>query len=329
MKGGFTSLNYLQGGKDTPAQKDKKNHKNHKKHKILTKSKSHYKKDHCSPKKMKSSSKQDMSCLNQELLYKISEVLNKFHGADIKGSDSGDLYEQICTKMEGISKCKSEKCWLSFHELIKNLSSDERKEFKESFKHKMPDSWKKNPTEWLNTSDIEKCLEQYHDLYDHFKCYGALPMDFSLKKNNDCVSGDLCKIDLKKHFEEGKHNVGIVLNLDDHDEPGSHWVAIYIELLPRNRDKPSMYYFDSIADKPTKEVNRFVKEIQKQYKDLRNEEIEFLYNDIQHQKKNTECGIYCIHFITTMLEGVDFKEYIQEIKDDAFMQKFRSYFFIE
>ena len=310
------TTDYLQGGKDIPT-----------KNKLTKSKKNHYKKHHCSPKQKKS--KQDMSCLNQELLYKISEVLNKFHGADIKGSDSGDLYEQICTKMEGISKCKSEKCWLSFHELIKNLSSDERKEFKESFKHKMPDSWKKNPTEWLNTSDIEKCLEQYHDLYDHFKCYGALPMDFSLKKNNDCVSGDLCKIDLKKHFEEGKHNVGIVLNLDDHDEPGSHWVAIYIELLPRNRDKPSMYYFDSIADKPTKEVNRFVKEIQKQYKDLRNEEIEFLYNDIQHQKKNTECGIYCIHFITTMLEGRDFKEYIQEIKDDAFMQKFRSYFFIE
>ena len=132
-----------------------------------------------------------------------------------------------------------------------------------------------------------------------------------------------------KHFKEGKHNIGIVLNLDDHDEPGSHWVSMYIELLPRNREKPSIYYFDSIADKPTKEVKKFVKEIQKQYKNLKNEEIEFLYNDIKHQKKNTECGVYCIHFITTMLEGKDFKEYIQEIKDDAFMQKFRSFFFIE
>ena len=115
------TTDYLQGGKDIPT----KNHK-------LTKSKkNHYKKLHCSPKQKKS--KQDMSCLNQELLYKISEVLNKFHGADIKGSDSKDLYEQICNKMDGISKCKSEKCWLSFHELIKKLSSDERKEFKDSF----------------------------------------------------------------------------------------------------------------------------------------------------------------------------------------------------
>ena len=30
------------------------------------------------------------------------------------------------------------------------------------------------------------------------------------------------------------------------------------------------------------------------------------------KKRNTECGIYSIHFITSMLEGKDFDDYIKK-----------------
>jgi len=154
-------------------------------------------------------------------------------------------------------------------------------------------------------------------------------LDFDLKKKKECVSGNLCKINIKEDLNEGYENLGMVFNLDDHDESGSHWVSMYVELVPRNRGKASIYYFDSTADKPTKEIKKLVDNITKQYEKLKNDKIEFLYNDISHQKKNTECGVYCIHFITTMLEGKNFKEYINEIKRDDFMQKFRSFYFIE
>ena len=42
----------------------------------------------------------------------------------------------------------------------------------------------------------------------------------------------LCKINLKQHMNTGKHKIGSVFNLDDHDEPGSHWVSLYMELKP-------------------------------------------------------------------------------------------------
>ena len=56
--------------------------------------------------------------------------------------------------------------------------------------------------------------------------------------------------------------------------------------------------------------------------------MEFLYNDIQHQKKNTECGIYSLHFITSMLEGGEFKDYIKNIKRDDYMEKYRYFYYI-
>ena len=46
------------------------------------------------------------------------------------------------------------------------------------------------------------------------------------------------------------------------------------------------------------------------------------------KKKNTECGIYSIHFITSMLEGNNFEDYINEIKRDDYMNKYRDFYYI-
>ena len=61
--------------------------------------------------------------------------------------------------------------------------------------------------------------------------------------------------------------------------------SLYMELKPCCRENPSIYYFDSIADKPTKEINNLVDNLSEQYKSITGGNIEFLYNDIQHQKK--------------------------------------------
>ena len=115
--------------------------------------------------------------------------------------------------------------------------------------------------------------------------------------------------------------------MDKQNEPGSHWTAMYIELLPCCRKEPSIYYFDSVGDKPPKQVFSLVDRLQEQFESIKNNSMDFLYNDIKHQYKNTECGIYCLHFISNMLEGGDFKKYIGNIKKDDYMEKYRDYFF--
>ena len=52
-----------------------------------------------------------------------------------------------------------------------------------------------------------------------------------------------------------------------------------------------MYFFDSTADEPQREVLDLVKKLKQQGKNI-GLDLDFLYNDIRHQKKNTECGIY-------------------------------------
>ena len=40
------------------------------------------------------------------------------------------------------------------------------------------------------------------------------------------------------------------------------------------------------------------------------------YNDIGHQQKNTECGVYSIHFIESLLNGMSFSDYTKNITRD-------------
>jgi len=303
--------------------KTKKNKIITRKHKL--KKTKMFKKNHCS---LKDSSK-NISCLDNKLLIKIANILNTYHDADIKlVEDRQSLHDNISEKVQNMSKCNSEKCWLTIQELIKHLSSDELSLFKGSFKPKMPDSWKNKPNEWLNTTQLNQIMIQLTEKYKNFHSYQALPMDFDLKEKNSCVSGDLCNIDLKEHFSNGKTNIGIIFNLDDHDEPGSHWTSMYIELLPCCRKEPTIYYFDSTGFKPPKEIYSLVDRLQEQYLSIKGTNMDFVYNDIKHQYKDTECGVYCLHFMSTMLGGVNFEKYVNNIKKDDYIQKYRSYFFI-
>ena len=116
--------------------------------------------------------------------------------------------------------------------------------------------------------------------------------------------------------------IGIVFNLDKHDEDGSHWVSMFINL-----DKNYMYYFDSFGTKEPPEVLKLVKRLKKEYKN-HNKEINYKRNTIRHQFNNSECGVYCINFIVNMLKGKDFDSFIKNIKKDEQMNNNRDLYFI-
>ena len=79
---------------------------------------------------------------------------------------------------------------------------------------------------------------------------------------------------------------------------GSHWVALYIDFKQK-----FIYYFDSVGDKCPKRIKKFVKKVKSQGSS-RGMEFDFKENKVSHQKKNTECGVYCLFFIIEMLKKV-------------------------
>ena len=143
--------------------------------------------------------------------------------------------------------------------------TDKPTDFVEYFIPPKPETWKKSHTPedkksniWLSTLDIDNVLNQYQDKYKDFKYFGAVPIDFDHKlitgENEVCVSDDLCKINMKELWNDGYRNFGFVFNTDRHDQPGQHWISMFVS-------KNGIYFFDSVGTKPKNEIIKLMNTI--------------------------------------------------------------------
>jgi hypothetical protein len=223
------------------------------------------------------------------------------------------LVEQIGNRVG--DKCKTQKCWTTL-EFTKHMNKTARDEFqKYTFR---PDSPQGKYT-WLSTVDINNVMAQYEQKYKDFKFLGAVPMDFAR-----LPSLEASNINYDKCINDGKHKLGIVFNLDYHNQPGSHWVAMYTDLNEGN-----IYYYDSVGKKPSKEVRKLMREqiryLESKGKKLDNFKVD--YNATQHQYQNTECGVYSMNFLIRMAGGDDFYKYCGTPISDTKINKCRKVYF--
>lgn len=241
----------------------------------------------------------DESCLTPEVLVKIKDEFNKYHNNDpIVYTNHNDLWHKLKHRL---NNCDKEDCWL---EQIKDTVLREKID-KMSFAPDKPLDWKKNPRSWLSNFDIMNVLRQYEvrNFQDEkkFKVFGPTPIDFDSKPKNmngNCVWEDICKLELKKQLENGKTKLGFVFNLDKHNQNGSHWVSLFVDL-----EDSFIFYFDSNGDKIPTKINKLVKRILKQGEQLESP-IHFKFYEnypLEHQQENTECGMYSLFFLITMI----------------------------
>jgi len=237
-------------------------HKNHKKNTKNAKKTKKFRELKCGPKK-----KYNFSCYSSQSLNKLKELWNKRHpDAKITTNNPREIWTKLKENLKTV--CNTEKCWLN-QNFVKTQLNAELKNF--TFAPQSPPTWKKNPNEWLNSLDIKK------------KVFGQ------------CVWNDLCNFNLEAYIKKGKNKIGIIFNTDPHHLDGSHWICMFI-----NIKEQYIFFFDSNADKTPPEINKFVNKIKKQGKPLG---IEFKYhrNTRQHQKTDTECGIYVLYVITQLI----------------------------
>ena len=144
--------------------------------------------------------------------------------------------------------------------------------------------------------DIDNVLQQYQDLDPTFKFLGALPSDFYR----------LTHVDYSRIFDHKR--IGIVFNLDTHNEPGSHWVSFLID-----NKKKTLEYYDSAGRIPNKNIQMFIDRVDHYLKQY-NLAYKTHYNTVKHQLQNNECGVYAIYFMIQRLLGKDFNEIIKNIE---------------
>ena len=90
--------------------------------------------------------------------------------------------------------------------------------------------------------------------------------------------------------------------------------------------KSNIYFFDSVGDKPHVNINTLVERVQNQGK-REGKTIKYYVNNFEHQKGNSECGVYSLYFIIEMLNGRDFSYFQDKRIPDKDIEKFRKIYF--
>jgi len=282
------------------------------------------------------------SCFTIESLKIIANKYNKENSDKIKISDNKkDLLKQIGEKLS--SSCSTQTCWLKTN-LVKDIDNEDISKY--TFRPEGP----KSKYGWLSTTDINDVLDQYHINNKEFLYLGTVPYDFQ-----ELYDLGLKDFNIGKAYDEGKRKLGLVINLDESHQNGSHWVSLYTNL-----DKNQIYFFDSVGKPPSKKIKKFINKIanfmyQKKYKTEMNADdiistinklddknkkqkykkelvdkfkgFDIRYNNIQHQFKNSECGVYSINFIVRLVKGETFDEIINNVTKDDKMNECRKAYF--
>jgi hypothetical protein len=306
------------------------------------------------------------SCMTPLILEKIKKIYNHNHASNYSGkivsTDAVGIYHELKKK----HLCETERCMIKkalgnkhghlYDQMMKEMEAPEH-----------PDDWKKNPNEWLSNIDINLVMKQYEKTYPEFLFLGPTSINFDERASNGvgCVGNDICHLTLAKlmAMKPLKRKVGMVFNLSRNDQPGSHWVSLFLHLpdsgalhsggvdiggvdiggvengegglrrdakmglekakikgckalldnkhsVSWNENTPYAFFFDSGGDDAPQEVLTMICRFYREWERMKPAgALSMQYDDnhrtkAEHQMGGTECGMYSLFFIITMLTGI-------------------------
>jgi hypothetical protein len=110
------------------------------------------------------------------------------------------------------------------------------------------------------------------------------------------ASDEINNIPLKKD-----EKFSFVMNLDKHNQAGSHWIAVFCDPNPKTG---SLDYYDPLADEPSED---FMKRIKKLIEKINPETyLKFKVNRVKEQNASSNCGWHSMRFLMDRYKGKPF-----------------------
>ena len=259
------------------------------------------------------------SCIPTVVLIEMVEAYNKYYKNDkIPTVKNIDPFYMDDYKKYLLSEMKKkfdgpQKDWVN-----ENFTKYMKTEIKEILENEIfrPEGPKKQ-FQWMSSLDMNAVMEQYEKLYANFKFLGSVPIDFDIVEFYNIKN-----IDYDKLEKEGKTRFGMIINNQRHDQGGQHWFCLFFDLK-----KGDIFFVDSVGEKPMENVEKYVEKL-KEYLKSKNIKPNYKINTTQHQRKNSECGIYSMFFILRFLKSGNFEETTYKvIDDDTINTEIRPYLF--
>ena len=122
-------------------------------------------------------------------------------------------------------------------------------------------------------------------------------------KSNQVFRGVFASNALPRFLNKGQTHA-LVINLDSHDKPGSHWVGVFINA------SGSCIYFDPIGFPPFVHTIQYF--IKRNCSALQCNEM-MIQNILSYT-----CGYYVIYFLRQMVRGMSLKDFQSNFKANNF-----------
>jgi hypothetical protein len=130
------------------------------------------------------------------------------------------------------------------------------------------------------------------------------------------VSRELCALKLSDVRRRGITKIGVIFNLDRHDQPGSHWVSVFVD-LPAS----AAYYYDSYGVPAPPGIQAFLDALAAQgVATIRQ-------NGVRAQYGNSECGVYSLFVLICLLRGKSFDAITAARPPDRVLNQLRDVLF--
>jgi hypothetical protein len=226
-------------------------------------------------------------CSDRESLDRLRQALNIPHSNP----------EAIIKRAKEIRGCATESCLFKEHKQV----------LTERFKPEGP--WQS--TKWLSNKDIDDVLLQYSEKFPRFKHVEFQMRDFEKQ------GGELARVnwpEVAKNYDF----LGCVLNTDLSSGSGEHWTPFFVDF--RNG---TVEYFDSAGQPPLDEFVSFTVKVAHTLSKMGRKFTDHCITKVEHQKENTECGVYSLFYILSRLHGVSYKAFEYKRVDDNMMVMFR------
>jgi hypothetical protein len=173
--------------------------------------------------------------LDKREIENLRKVYNSEHSSEseIPAGDAQTVWDELKDRFHSHCKTGTSEC------ILASMLS----------KPKSPDSWVTNPEEWLSSDDIDAVEKQFEKVFVNYHYLGTFPIDFDKKSDTgQCLVSALCSLDIKKLYDKGTTQIGIVFNTDLSTGPGKHWVAIFCDIGPEY-ETPSYNIFRFVFSK--------------------------------------------------------------------------------
>ena len=162
-----------------------------------------------------------------------------------------------------------------------------------------------NERAWLSNIDIDDVLHSYMRVYPTYYHAGTFPIDFQdIDGIFQTCTSDMCdftQLRTKLSTNEAQRNtkvryVSFVFNTHRRKQSGEHWFCAFFDI-----ESKKLYFNDSVGNR-TRYHCRYMTRFQERLKAVFGP-FEMIGNAVQKQPYGSgECGLFCIFFITKMLE---------------------------